>query len=70
MTRTIQGDDQLSYPGVQVIALEPEGKTNEQKLEASLRAAMVSVNTMAFQMGQLAQSVEEKSSEEQEESKC
>ena len=67
VTRTIQGDDQLPYPGVQMIALELEVKTNEQKLEASLRAAMVSMNTMAFQMGQLAQSVEEKSSEEQEE---
>ena len=57
----------LPYPRVQVIALEPEGKTNEQKLEASLRAAMVSINTMAFQMGQLAQTAEGKSSEEEEE---
>ena len=38
VTRAIQGDDQQPYPGMQVIALELEGKTNEQKLEASLRA--------------------------------
>ena len=49
---TTEVNDRLPYPGMPVLAMVPEKGTvsTDQLLESSLKATMIAMNTLAYQM--------------------